>query len=316
MEKNNEFALDVDKGLSSYPKYLPSKYFYNEKGSRLFQMIMQMPEYYLTDCEFEILRSSSREMLEIASNGMEHINLVEFGAGDGFKTIELLKAFNSNGQKFKYIPIDISIEAIDSLKDNINGKLNGITIEPMNMEYFKALANLKTDINGRNFVLFLGSNIGNFSLDSAVKFLSNINDNLNDADYLLIGFDLIKDPYIIKEAYDDKYGITRAFNLNLLERINRELGGNFDIDRFDHYPLYNPENGEAKSYIISKKKQEVFIEKLSKTFHFEYAEPVFVEVSQKYTITQIEKLAQDSGFRITDNFYDCKHYFTDSLWQK
>lgn len=312
----NEFAKDIDKGLSSIPKYIPSKYFYDEVGSSIFQSIMLMPEYYLTDCEFEILSNYSEEIVSIFIENSGKVNLMEFGAGDGLKTKILLKAMLERNMDFTYYPIDISEKALDKLINDLNGNLRGLSVEGINSDYFSALHQLQGSYGARNIVLFLGSNIGNFSNGEDISFLRKLNQNLNPGDLVMIGFDLMKSPNIILEAYNDKNGTTMKFNMNLLDRINKELNANFDLSKFDHFPIYDPVTGEAKSYIISKCRQSVFIESIGKEFTFEEAEPIFTEVSRKYSLKDIKYLAEESGFSITADFFDHKKYFADYIWKK
>lgn len=314
MDFNTRFAEDVREGLSSEPKYLHSKYFYDEIGDELFQQIMSLDEYYLTDCELEIFNNQKEKILPYFSNSDEIFDLIEFGSGDGYKTKILLKCFIEKKVKFNYIPIDISISILETLSKDLKKNLPDLDIYPICDDYFHALEELnKVDFN-KKVILFLGSNIGNFRGDDAIPFLKHLHADMRETDQLFIGFDLKKDPHVILDAYNDKKGITREFNYNLLDRINTELGGNFDRDSYSHYPTYNPVTGETKSYLISLKAQTVWIDVLSQSFSFEEWEPIFMEISQKYSLHDIQHLAQHSGFRIEKNFFDSRNYFTDSLW--
>jgi len=313
---SQSFYHDVLEGLSSTPKFLQSKYFYNQEGDRLFQEIMKMPEYYLTDSEYEILSSQKATMLEIFRGVDAPFNLIEFGAGDGYKTKLLLEYFVNREVKFKYLPIDISENALNQLQNSLKRDLPKLAVEGLNGEYFSTLEALE---NGgdeySNIILFLGSNIGNFASTEAVDFLKKLRNNMSDKDLLMIGFDLKKSPGIILGAYGDKRGLTKSFNLNLLDRINTELGGNFRIDKFDHFPSYNPESGETKSFLISLESQEVFIESLGRSFHFEPWETIHTEISRKFDRQSIERLARDSGFEVGHWLYDGKGYFADVVFK-
>jgi len=304
------FLQDIVNHLSQNPKKLPSKYFYNQEGSKLFQMIMDMPEYYLTNSEYEILETQSEEIYHTIDSTKKY-EIVEFGAGDGSKTKLLLKEFLKHQPDLIYSPIDISKSALDGLESNFKKDLPNLNINLHNNDYFSALESLSKK-NTTKIVLFLGSNIGNFKDEQEFEFLKAISQNLTKNDYIYIGFDLRKDPNIILDAYNDRTGITAKFNLNLLQRINDELGGNFDLTKFKHYPTYDPSTGEAKSYLISMAKQKVIIG--AHEFQLEYAEPIFMEVSKKYTEQQTEELAAKTGFKKIKNFYDCRHFFADSLW--
>lgn len=313
---NNQFAQDVLEGLSASPKRLSSKYFYDQEGDKIFQDIMKMPEYYLTRSEYEILEMNKEAFLERFKNGTGRFNLIEFGAGDGFKTKILLRHFVAQNIDFHYFPIDISGNVLKKLAADLKQELPGLRVEPMEDEYFRALSKLKQSTDCRSVVLFLGSNIGNFTESEAIGFLTKLGENLNVGDLVLIGFDLKKDPELVRNAYNDKAGITRAFNLNLLKRINRELGADFDPDQFQHYQMYDPVSGEARSFLISRRQQEVEIAALDKKFTFGAWEPIHVEVSRKYTLATTEKYALEAGYTIKDNFFDCKHYYVDALWEK
>ncbi len=308
------FAQDVLEGLTAENKYLSSKYFYDDNGSRIFQEIMNMPDYYLTNAEFEILSMQSRQIVD-ALNFEQPFNIVELGAGDGFKTFKLLEYLFNNNIDFNYVPIDISQEAMDALTQRLNERLPGICIKPKVGDYFEILKqNKKSDYP--SLLLFLGSNIGNYQEDKAIRLLQLFNQNMKLGDKLLVGFDLKKNPITIHNAYYDKHGITKRFNLNLLLRINRELDADFKIDDFDFYCHYSPLTGEVRSYIVSLRKQEVVLKKLNATISFDYNELIWTELSKKYSLQDIESLAKASNYKLVNNFLDCKHYFTDTLWEK
>ncbi|MTE26403.1 L-histidine N(alpha)-methyltransferase [Winogradskyella ouciana] len=310
----NSFAKDVLAGLTAKSKYLSSKYFYDDNGSRIFQEIMNMPEYYLTDAEFEILSMQSKQILE-ALEFSTPFNIIELGAGDGFKTFKLLEYLVNNNVNFNYVPIDISQEAMDILSERLKKRLPGINIKPKVGDYFEILSANK-DSDYPSLLLFLGGNIGNYLQDKANELIKLFNDNMKVRDKLLIGFDLKKNPITIHNAYYDKHGITKRFNLNLLLRINRELNADFKIDDFDFYCHYNPITGEVKSYIVSLTKQRVNIKALNKYVEFDYNELIWTELSKKYALDEICNLAETNNFKLKSNFLDCKHYFADSLWEK
>lgn len=310
-----QFAADVLAGLSSSPKVLSSKYFYDDEGSRLFQEIMTLPEYYLTGCETEIFAGQTEEILRAFSAGAEGFDLIELGAGDGTKTAVLVDHFLKRGIDLTYSPIDISIQALDQLSLRFTAKFPDLRIDALRGDYFRILRSLKNGDGRRKILLFLGSNIGNFSHDEAIDFFRQLRAAMNDNDLLFVGFDLQKDPHEIVGAYDDSQGITAAFNLNLLRRINRELGANFDLNKFSHYAVYRPVECAARSFLISRERQTVFIKALNKGFDFEPWEAVFVEISQKYNLRMIEELASESGFSVVQNFFDSRKYYADSLWK-
>ncbi len=307
------FAEEVKNGLSSSPKYLSSKYFYNERGDELFQDIMKMPEYYLTRSEYEVFSTHKNTLLELFSAGEKPFQLIEFGAGDGFKTKVLLNHFISSQASFKYSPIDISENVLKELEADLAKSIPALEVETLNDEYFAALDKLEHKGAIRKVILFLGSNIGNFSHEEAIAFLHHLREKLTEDDFMMVGFDLKKDPEVILNAYNDPHGITRSFNLNLLKRMNEELGANFDIPSFKHWPIYNPMTGETKSYLVSTKKQEVFIDALDQSFNFDSWEAIDMEISQKYDHNMIELIAEKAGFSVHQLFHDCKHYFVNAV---
>ena len=314
---DTQFAQDVLEGLSKNPKSLSSMYFYDDRGSQLFSEIMQLPEYYLTDCEFEVFSMQKNEIvqqfLKGATNG---INLIELGAGNGKKTKILLEELTHQQAEFQYSPIDISEEAMQALESNLLSQFPNLDLNPLVADYFKALDVLKEETSRRKVVMFLGANIGNYTHQQSVNLIQEIAKRLQKDDLLLIGFDLKKHPQVIRSAYSDSQGVTKAFNLNLLERMNRELGANFNIAHFDHYAVYEPLSGEARSYLVSQKAQKVYFEAMEKEISFKQWELIHTEISRKYDFETIESLAAETDFQIVEHFKDCKWFFTDSLWKK
>lgn len=310
-----QFAEDVLRGLSSTPKSLSSRYFYDDEGSRLFMEIMKLPEYYPTRAEMKVFTEQKADICDAFTDGAEAIDLIELGAGDGTKTAVLIEHLLATGADFTYQPIDISQEANDALEAKFKEKFPALRIDPHTGDYFKVLGSLKSDNGRRKVILFLGSNIGNFLRDNAVAFFRSLRAVMNENDRLFVGFDMQKDPRTIVAAYDDKRGVTAAFNLNLLTRINRELGGDFDLDKFSHYAQYRPMECAARSFLISREKQTVTIKALNRSFDFEQWEAIFMEISQKYTHAMIDELAGDGGFEIASEFYNAEDFYIDSLWR-
>jgi len=310
------YKKEILEGLTSAPKYIPSKYFYDVEGSRIFQDIMRMPEYYLTDCEYEILQKHKSDILKNIRKQDNRFDLVELGAGDGLKTGVLIEYFLHQDADFIYVPVDISEDALMKLVNKMRMNFQGLTITELAGDYFRVLSDLNYCDHCQKIALFLGSNIGNYNFEDAKKFLFQLSSVLNKADKVLIGFDLVKDPEVILKAYNDPHGNSRKFNLNLLQRINRELGADFDTDNFLHYPLYDPAMNAAKSYLISKKKQNIFISELDTHIAFDKWEHIYTEMSQKFTPSVIASLAEQTGYKIVENYYDDQVYFVDSLWEK
>lgn len=313
----NEIARDVLNGLTSTPKYLLPKYFYDDKGSRIFTEIMGIPEYYLTRCEREILTTQKEALTrEFIKGNPKNIELVELGSGDGQKTKVLLRHMLYREVSFSYTPVDISSDANERLLASLAGEMPKLAVNALTGDYFEVMKSLNGHPGTRRIVLFLGSNIGNFSGEDRDLFLGQFSSFLKKGDKVLIGFDLKKSPDIILKAYDDPHGHTRSFNINLLLRLNRELGADFDPDYFEHHATYNPISGAAKSYLVSTITQSVYFKKLKLTFHFKQWEPIFMEASYKFDLASISKLARDFGFEVEENFFDREKYFVDSLWVK
>ena len=309
-----QFYKDVIRGLSSAPKHLHSKYFYDAEGDRLFQAIMQLPEYYLTRCELEIFVKQTKALATPLLKRFEAFDVLELGAGDATKSTHLLSYLNKCSQDFTYYPVDISENVIQLLEREMPQRIPGLEVQGLNGDYFDMLAK-SYDLSKRNkLVLFLGSNIGNFNGGEAERFLQALNSHLQPGDLVLIGVDLKKNPKDILAAYNDHSEVTKAFNLNLLKRINNELDGNFNPNLFDHYPTYNPISGACKSYLISLDDQVVTIG--DELFSFYKYEPVWTELSQKYAESEIDELAALTGFHPVEKFYDSEHWFVDVLWEK
>ena len=311
----NTFAEDVLEGLSDEPKHLSSKYFYDDEGSRLFQEIMNLPEYYLTRSEQEIFNKQTQDIYDAFEADKGEFDLIELGAGDGIKTSLLVGHFLIQNAVFRYVPIDISSEALNFLTEKFHREFPDLDIQTEQGDYFKTLETFKEKSDKRKIILFLGSNIGNFREEQALEFFKHLRGVMNKEDLIFIGFDLHKNPKTILNAYDDSLNVTSKFNLNLLKRMNRELGANFETDNFLHYASYHPTECAARSYLISQKDHKVFIAALDREFHFKKWEPVYMEVSQKYNLAMIKNLAEKSGFKIVKNFYDKNRFYTNSLWK-
>ncbi|WP_018618316.1 L-histidine N(alpha)-methyltransferase [Spirosoma luteum] len=319
MEQHESDAALVDEvrtGLQQIPKRLSSRFFYDAEGSRIFAEIMHTPDYYLTRSEYEILDTQKADLLRLFTPDKRSFELVELGAGDGLKTKILLGFLADQQADFTYAPVDISGDALDKLVADVQQQWPDLLLNARHDDYFNALEQLSEESNARRIVLFLGSNIGNFTPDEAIDFYRQLHDRLQPGDLVLTGFDLQKHPAIIHAAYNDRMGLTRAFNLNLLRRINTELDADFNLAAFDHYETYNPESGEARSYLVSQKAQTVRINALDMAVPFDYGEIIHTEISRKFTRAQIEELARQTGFSVTGWFTDCKGYFADVVFER
>jgi L-histidine Nalpha-methyltransferase len=304
----------VTLGLNNFPKKLPSWMLYDERGDKLFEQIMRLPEYYPTRCELEIINKHKDELAQYFTPSRKPFHLMELGAGNGLKSELLLQSLIKMDANFTYVPVDISSSILVELSSRMLDAFPHLKIKPVNSTYHEAIENLSTTI--RNVLLFLGANIGNMSLPEASAFIAETSTHLHPNDLFVIGFDLKKDPNLIHAAYNDRSGITREFNLNLLTRLNKTMGARFDLTQFEHYPTYNPESGTASSYLVSLKDQDVYIGALEKTFHFTQWETIHTEISQKYDLLMIDQLLADSGLEIVDLFFDKDHLFCDVVAMK
>ncbi|MEM6731613.1 MAG: L-histidine N(alpha)-methyltransferase [Myxococcota bacterium] len=311
---SRQFSLDVLTGLSEKPKRLPSRYFYDDEGSRLFSAICDNGDYYPTRSETEILETYLDQILDQVGN-TRPINVVDLGAGDGRKTMVFLDRCSARGIDAQFVPIDISEGAMRDLVEKMGNERPELSVQGIVADYFDGLHWLSQSKDRLNLVLFLGSNIGNFNKYQARVFLRQLWEALNPHDLLFTGFDLKKDIDILLRAYNDSEGLTARFNLNLLTRINRELGANFDTNRFRHYGTYDVQSGAMESYLVSLAWQSVYIDSLHQTFEFEPFEAVHTEYSYKFLETDIEELAAATDFRPIGHWYDSRHWFTNHLWR-
>ena len=303
-------ADDVRNGLTARPKRFLPKYFYDELGSQLFEAICLVPEYYLTKAENEILALYADE-ITASVDGQK--TLVEMGSGSASKTRLIIEALLRGQPELVFMPVDISASALESSSRILLQSYPRLRIEAYAADYFAGLAELGKKQRGRTLALFLGSNISNFDEDEALKFLRALRSVLHRGDALLLGADLKKDPAILEAAYNDALGVTAAFNLNVLARINRELGGTFDLRSFKHRAFYNDAMGRVEIYIESLCDQTVRIEKLDLEVKFGSGELIHTENSHKYDIAGIAQLAAATGFVCTRSWLDSQERFSSNL---
>jgi L-histidine Nalpha-methyltransferase len=304
------FAEDVRKGLSSEPKRLLPKYFYDELGSQLFDAICLLPEYYLKRAENEIIERYAEEIVASVEGNK---TLLEMGSGSASKTRLIIEALLNEQDDLLFIPVDISASALDSSSRILLQSFPRLRIEAYAADYFDGLAELTRKQRGRTLALFLGSNISNFGRDEAPAFLRALRRVLRKGDALLLGADLKKDRRILEPAYDDALGLTAAFNLNLLSRVNRELDGDFDLRAFKHHAFYNEELGRVEIYIESSRAQVVTIKKLGMEVRFKAGERIHTENSYKYDLSGIAQLAEETGFRCARTWLDSQARFSSNL---
>ncbi|HEX8708218.1 MAG TPA: L-histidine N(alpha)-methyltransferase [Pyrinomonadaceae bacterium] len=311
-DTRRSFSEDVRAGLTAEPKYLFPKYFYDELGSTLFEAICLLPEYYLTRAENEILARCSAEIVGAISG--HNISLMEMGSGSASKTRLIIEALLKRQRELLFIPVDISASALETSSRVLLQSFPALRIEAYAGDYFDGLAALSKERRGRTLALFLGSNIGNFDLDEARRFLRALRGVLGAGDALLLGADLRKRAAVLEAAYDDSLGVTAAFNLNLLARINRELDADFDLRAFGHRAAYNEEVGRVEVYIESRRRQTVRIRGLELELHFAEGERLHTENSYKYDLDGLSRLASETGYTRARTWLDRHQQFSSNLF--
>ncbi len=307
-----QFASDVRAGLlKKGQKELPSKYLYDQLGSALFEAISVLPEYGLTRADERLLR---RHAADIARHVPSPANVSELGSGSGRKTRWILQALSERAA-VSYYPIEISQAALANCESELDD-IDGVSIVGIEREYLEGLHEVVTQRQAgvRMLVLFLGSTIGNFDSGADALFLNEVRRVLVPGDLLLLGTDLLKPLGQMLEAYDDPQGVTAAFNLNLLGRINRELDADFDLRQFQHVARFNKGTGSIEMHLRSKKRQEVNVRRAGFSAAFTAGETIWTESSHKYTRREVTDLARASGFRIEAQWVDDEWPFAESLF--
>lgn len=306
------FAEDVRRGLTASPKFLYPKYFYDELGSRLFEAITALPEYYPTRAEAEILR---RHAGEIAATLGGPVWLLELGSGDGQKTRLVIEALLARQGTLEYVPVDISESAVETSSRSLLFSYPDLRITAYVGEYHAALRQVRRERigPGRTLVLFLGSTIGNLDPEERLALVRDVRNLLNPGEGFLLGTDLKKPESILLPAYDDPLGVTAAFNLNLLARINRELGGEFDLAAFRHRVLYNQDEGRVEMHLESRRAQSVSIAALGIEVSFAEGETIHTESSYKFDLGQVAGLAAGTGFELRRTWTDSGGRFASNL---
>lgn len=305
------FADDVLAGLSAPSKHLSSKYFYDELGSALFDAITVLPEYYLTRVETEILREWGWEMVRALGNPIEFI---ELGSGSAIKTRILIEEALRVQRSLRYSPIDISREALRVSAETLVASYPALSITAYAGDYFTILGTEHLRRETRSLVMFMGSNLGNYEPDEARKLIAGIASSLKRGDGLLLGVDMKKDPQVLQLAYDDPTGVTAAFNKNVLARINRELGGHFDLHDFRHVVHYDEESGAVQSFLEAQRAHDVQIDAINLAVSFAPGERIHTESSYKYSPQDISRLGEDAGLRLERRWTDPQERFSVNLF--
>ena len=303
-------AADVRRGLLALPKSLPAYLFYDEAGSKLYERITELPEYYLARAEREIFERCADDIVTRAGAGGKagDLGVVELGAGTATKTVVLLRALLSRQPRCLYVPIDVSASAAVEAEARLALELPAVRVRPLVMSHTEALGALR-GIEGPLLALFIGSSVGNFEDAEASALLRAVHDALGPTASLLLGTDLRKSPEVLVPAYDDAAGVTAAFDKNILARINRELGGHFDLARFRHLARWNDAASRIEMHLESTVRQDVAIDALGLRVSFEERETIHTESSIKYDLPRVDRLLADGGFRRETTYYDEAHRF-------
>ncbi|MDQ6824419.1 MAG: L-histidine N(alpha)-methyltransferase [Candidatus Eremiobacteraeota bacterium] len=303
------FADDVRAGLSARPKTLPAKYFYDDLGSLLFEAITLLPEYYLTRAETGIFRAHSQAIIDL----VQPARFVELGSGSALKTRILLDAALKRQAGLHYAAIDISKSALESAARALEAEYPALTVQSYPFDYKDGLRQISRTGGGRTLALFLGSNIGNFEPPEAERLMQQIRAVLHPGDGLLLGTDLKKDPSTLEAAYADSLGVTAAFNLNVLARINRELGGTFDVRAFRHKAFYDAAAGRVEMHLVSQQQQRCAVESINLDVTFAQGETIHTESSYKFDANDIARIAAASNFALEKTWTDGRGWFACSL---
>lgn len=295
------FAHDVVVGLSANPKRVPPKYFYDSEGSRLFEEITRTPEYYPTRSEHEILRMQAGAIVQHFPTGAA---LIEFGSGACIKVRFLL----DTARKLKaYVPVDIAGEFLNAEAAALRKHYPNLAVLPVVADFMKPFALPEAVADLPKIGFFPGSTIGNFEPHEAAAFLRHAGTILGEGAVLIVGVDLIKDESVLNAAYNDAAGVTARFNLNVLRRINRELGGNFKLDGFEHHAFYNRERNRIEMHLASRSRQKVTV--AGSSFEFRAGETIHTESSYKYSPQSFAALARGAGWTLLDRWTDAKGNF-------
>jgi dimethylhistidine N-methyltransferase len=302
-----EFASDVRTGLAKPQKELHSKYLYDELGSSLFECITHLPEYGLTRADERLLRHHSRDIARLLPSS---VAVIELGSGVGQKTRHLLEAI---GNPLRYYPIDVSADALARCERDLSDLAD---VHPLVQSYLDGMTRATAERqDGESFlVMFLGSTIGNFERKCALEFLRDLRRTMLPGDLLLIGADLVKDRDRMLVAYDDPTGVTGAFNLNLLGRINRELGGDFQLRHFEHQARWNEAQRRIEMHLRSRMHQTAFIAEADLTVTFRADETIWTESSHKFQLLELDEMAEQTGFQVEDQWIDGDWPFAENLW--
>lgn len=308
---DHEFASDVREGLTDDPKHVPPKWLYDERGSKLFEQITELDEYYLTDVERSIFEDHAEDIVARCPRGSD---LVELGAGSADKTRHLLAALVDRQGDTVFQPIDISRKAIEMAQQRVESQFDRVEVVPIVGDYAEGLRRLR-DTEQARLIAFIGSSIGNIPMDEQRDLLQSVHDAMRPDDRFLLGTDMRKDTSTLLPAYDDSEGVTAEFTLNLLRRINRELDADFDLDRFEHRAVFEEDKSAVVIYAESQADQTVTVGALDLTVDFAEGERIHVEDSHKYTEPMLDRIVGAVGLEREASWYDENGWFGEHLFR-
>jgi len=311
-QQHEAFARDVAQGLAAPQKTLPAKYFYDARGSQLYEQICALAEYYPYRAERDILATDAAEIYA----AIGHVPLVEFGPGNAAKTRYLLTAYERAGRPFLYCPVDISRAALEELAQKLLTEYAHLSLRAMHADFAGNPGVIGALHLDKKALAFFGSNLGNFTREESLDFLQRIAVMMGPEDVFLLGIDLKKSPALLVPAYDDAQGVTAEFNLNLLHRMNRELGANFNVQSFAHLALYNEEHGRIEMHLRSRVAQQVTLTRTAQTMHFAAGETIHTENSYKYSVEDIRALGRRAHLALHRTWFDRQHYFLLGLFRR
>ncbi|MGF1485993.1 MAG: L-histidine N(alpha)-methyltransferase [Prochloraceae cyanobacterium] len=304
-DNNADSGSDVIKGLTQTQKSLPPRYFYDDRGSQLFEKICQLPEYYPTRTETAILQEYAPEIAKLTSV----CELVELGSGSSTKTRLLLDAYSKLGSPLHYIPIDVSQGILSQSARCLSIDYPNLEVFGLVGTYSQALAKLSSPKKNQRLIFFLGSSLGNFNPQECDRFFSEIKTALKSGDYFLLGVDLQKSIEVLEAAYNDSLGVTAAFNLNMLQHLNWRFQGNFELNNFEHRSFYNVSKSQIEMHLVSLRSHFVRLEALDLTIDFQAGETILTEISRKFNLHSMQKYFEDRGFKIVSSLSDPNNWF-------
>ncbi|MDQ7785664.1 MAG: L-histidine N(alpha)-methyltransferase [Desulfomonilaceae bacterium] len=301
---SNQLARDVFVGLTSKQKTIPSKYFYDSRGSKLFEEICRLPEYYVTRVEMALLKDRAHRIMRYFHQG----DLVELGSGANWKIRMLIDALDEKARvRTRYVPVDVSETAILESVNELVDLYPELSVMIVVADFTRDLRRLPND--GPKLMLFLGSTIGNMNTEESVSFLTSVAQCLVPGDRFLLGLDMVKPPKILEAAYDDAKGITADFNRNMLHVVNRELDANFSPDHFDHLAFFNEEEEQVEMHLKANRRMRVDISDIDLTATFEKGETILTEISRKFTRESAQSMIEQSGLEVAQWHQDPKGWF-------